>query len=215
MTVETQGESQPSTTATTAPYGDPMTSQSPMAPQQEQPAQAQPQQGSRADGMGDELTTQLKQFLDTVNKEPSPEQEQDSELQQGKDSEPDRPTGGLNDITADQIGEPGIARFVQLLDAHYPQIDRERVLGRALEFGDPEFIDTAYLKDVVGDHSDILLGYFQDVVQTYGNALEQTVQSVYERAGGQEKWNALSAAFVRNAPESVRNVVKQLIDSPD
>src|SRR5690625_1682263 len=128
-------------------------------------------------------------------------------------AESERPTGRINDYKAEDIDDPDVSRFVSLLDMHYPEIDRERVLGRAFEFGDPELIDKAYLRDMVGEHADVLAGYFEDVVNRYSNAVEQTVNNIYERAGGKQRWDQMSQAFTRNAPDAIKNIVRKLIDS--
>lgn len=125
----------------------------------------------------------------------------------------ERPSGGLNDISPDDIGDPNAARFVRLLDAHYPNIDRERVLGRALEFGDPDLIDINYLKDVVGDQYDLVLPFFEDIVEQQSQGFDAVVNEIHEFVGGKAQWEGIANAFATNAPASVRNVVKQLVDS--
>lgn len=167
-------------------------------------------------GVSPELQGQLQAFL----------QEAQANKQQGTlgldpkdhyadtDNPPaERPSGGLNDIAPDDIDDPNTARFVRLLDAHYPNIDRERVLGRALEYGDPDLIDINYLKEVVGDQYDIVLPFFEDIVEQQSQGFEAVVNEIHEFVGGKAQWEGIANAFATNAPASVRNVVKQLVDS--
>lgn len=86
------------------------------------------------------IEAQLAEFLASQRKETTPD-EPTSE----------RPTGGVNDLTADDVADPNAKRLIALLDTHYPNLDRERIIGRALEYGDPDLIDANYLRDQVGD----------------------------------------------------------------
>lgn len=129
------------------------------------------------------------------------------------EQQPDRPTGGLNDISPDDIGDPNVKRIVQLVDTHYPHLDRQRVMGKALEFGDPDFIDTNYLRDQLGDQADILIPFLEEIVETTQQSYENLVQDIYKEVGGQERWQSIAKVFTQTAPTSIRSVAKQLIDS--
>lgn len=131
------------------------------------------------------------------------------------EQQPDRPTGGLNDISPDDIGDPNVKRIVQLVDTHYPHLDRQRVMGKALEFGDPDFIDTNYLRDQLGDQADILIPFLEEIVETTQQSYESLVQDIYKEVGGAERWQGIAKVFTQSAPESIRSVAKQLIDSQD
>ena len=187
-------EQQPSQdTGQRAPYGEPVTQQVEEAPQ-----------GS-SDIMG-----KLEEFLDTVRQGGT----QEAEDPPSEDTpEVERPTGGLNDLTPEDVGDPALGRFIRLLDLHYPNLDRDRAVGKAIEYGDPSYIDEAYIREIAGDGADVLIGFFEEAVQIYGEGVEQTLNYIYEMAGGKERWESIAGSFTRNAPESVRNVVKNLIDS--
>lgn len=139
------------------------------------------------------------------NEAPEPETEQ----------QPERPTGGLNDLSPDDIGDPNVKRIVQLVDTHYPNLDRQRLMGKALEYGDPDFIDTNYLKDQLGDQADILIPFLEEIVETTQQSYESLVQDIYKEVGGAERWQGIAKVFTQSAPESIRSVAKQLIDSQD
>lgn len=132
-----------------------------------------------------------------------------------QEQQPDRPTGGLNDITAEDIGDPNVKRIVQLMDAHYPNLDRQRLMGKALEYGDPDFIDTNYLKDQLGDQADMLVPFLEEIVETTQQSYESLVQDIFKEVGGEERWRGIAEVFTQSAPSSIRSVAKQLIDSQD
>lgn len=199
-------------TTTTAPHGDPVTGRG--MPSNESITENQSSIEQFTKGVTDRLEDFIGSMRGTPQEAPvTGAQDSEQPANDTQDAESERPTGGLNDYKAEDIDDPEVSRFVSLLDMHYPEIDRERVLGRAFEFGDPELIDKAYLRDMVGEHADVLAGYFEDVVNRYSNAVEQTVNNIYERAGGKQRWDQMSQAFTRNAPDAIKNIVRKLIDS--
>lgn len=184
-------------TTTRAPYGEPVSGGDP-APQEGQ----ETSQGSDVQ--------QLKEYLEGIvqcrQEAPKEEAEPSSEA-------PPKPTGGLNDLTPEDVGDPTLARFVQMLDLHYPTLDRDRAVGKAIEYGDASYIDEAYIREVAGDAAEFLIGYFEDAVNVYGQGVETALNNIYEMAGGKDRWQTIAQGFKSNAPESIRNVVKRLIDS--
>src|SRR5690625_1134003 len=199
-------------TTTTAPHGDPVTGRG--MPSNESITENQSSIEQFTKGVTDRLEDFIGSMRGTPQESPvTGAQDSEQPANDTQVAESERPTGGLNDYKAEVIDDPEVSRFVSLLDMHYPEIDRERVLGRAFEFGDPELIDKAYLRDMVGEHADVLAGYFEDVVNRYSNAVEQTVNNIYERAGGKQRWDQMSQAFTRNAPDAIKNIVRKLIDS--
>lgn len=190
------------TTATTAPHGDPVGGAAPTAPS--------------ATGGNEDIANQLRELMEEVRGARTATTQPDGTEEAGGETDPgtpERPTGGLNDIQASDLENPDVARFVRLLDAHYPNLDRERVLGRAIEFGDATYIDEAYLRDTVGEHADILLGYFEDIVEEYSEGVEGLVSDIHERAGGKERWDSITRAFKQDASPNIQSLVKRLIDS--
>lgn len=130
------------------------------------------------------------------------------------DSTTERPTGGVNDLTADDVGDdPNAKRLITLLDTHYPTLDRERIVGRALEYGDPDLIDVNYLRDQMGDLADTFLGFFEDLVTERASSYDELVEEVYEFVGGKEQWDLVAKTFRSKAPAHIINTVRSLVDS--
>ena len=196
-TQEAQGVQDGGGTTTRAPYGEPVSGGEPT-----------PQEGQETSAGSD--VQQLKEYLEGIVQG---RQEASQEETEASTEESPRPTGGLNDITAEDVGDPALARFVQMLDLHYPTLDRDRALGKAIEYGDASYIDEAYIREVAGDSAEFLLGYFEDAVNVYGQGVEAALENIYEMAGGKAQWQTIAQGFRNNAPESIRNVVKGLIDS--
>ena len=193
------------TTSSTAPATDPVQSVSPSHTQDfgtQSTATTDPNLAAELQSIKEMLSAQKSGVEPTA-----PEQEQEQQVE--------RPTGGLNDITPDDIDDPSIKRIVQLVDTHYPHLDRQRIMGKALEFGDPDFIDVNYLRDQIGDQADILVPFLEEIVEATQQGYESLVQDIYKEVGGQERWQGIAQVFTQTAPASIRNVAKQLIDSQD
>lgn len=127
----------------------------------------------------------------------------------------DRPTGGLNDVKPDDIADPNIRRIATLLDVHYPMLDRQRALGRAIEYGDTALLDYNYIKDVCGEQADVIASFLEEVVEGTAQGYQAVVDEVYAEVGGAENWKNIAGVFKSKAPASIREVAKGLIDSND
>lgn len=193
------------TTSNTAPATDPVQS---VSPNHSASPDVQNSSATTDPNLAAELQS-IKEMLAVQkaggNEAPKPETEQ----------QPDRPAGGLNDISPEDIGDPNVKRIVQLVDTHYPNLDRQRLMGKALEFGDPDFIDTNYLRDQLGDQADMLIPFLEEIVETTQQSYENLVQDIYKEVGGAERWQGIAKVFTQSAPASIRSVAKQLIDSQD
>lgn len=179
--------------------------------------QQTPQTGATAPAGIDEMRSLVEELRGLVpQKEESndlPLIDEESVKEKGTDSE--RPTGGLNDLKTEDITDTRVRSIAGILDAHYPTLDKERLLGRAVATGDPELIDLHYLRDIAGDQADLLQPLLEEVVNTVANGYEEAVNSIYEYVGGRDQWEAIRGQFVNKAPQGMRNYVRSLIDSQD
>ena len=178
----------------------------------------QPQQGTSHANEGiNEMRTLVEELRGLVpSKEKSNDQPLiDEESVADKDTTSERPTGGLNDLKTEDITDPRVRSIAGILDAHYPTLDKERLLGRAVATGDPELIDLHYLRDIAGDQADLLQPLLEEVVNTVANGYEEAVNSIYEYVGGRDQWEAIRGQFISKAPQGMRNYVRSLIDSQD
>ena len=91
--------------------------------------------------------------------------------------------------------------------------DMVRALGKALEYQDPNLIDTAFIKERFGEHAAyaelLAKAYLEDQV---GQATK-AVQEAYNLVGGKENWEVAAQLFNSKAPEPLRKAARVLADS--
>ncbi|UVD41497.1 hypothetical protein [Klebsiella phage pKp11] len=91
--------------------------------------------------------------------------------------------------------------------------DMVRALGKALEYQDPNLIDTAFIKERFGEHAAyaelLAKAYLEDQV---GQATK-AVQEAYDIVGGKENWEVAAQLFNSKAPEPLRNAARVLANS--
>lgn len=114
-----------------------------------------------------------------------------------------------------ETGNPVIDAGVAMLQkvAGLNNADVERALGKAMQFKNPELIDSAFLKERFGEHAEyaetLCKAFFKEA-QTQTDSL---VNSVYEAAGGPEQWAVVRDSFKAKAPEHQQAAAKALMDA--
>lgn len=119
----------------------------------------------------------------------------------------------LNDFDVSSIDDPIIRSMATVMQTVGKGLDFDRVLGRALEEGRVDLIDTAYLTEKGGANAKELLTIATGIVQAVAAKGEALAQSVHKLAGGAEQWSAGVAVFNQKAPQELRLVVAQMLDS--
>lgn len=133
--------------------------------------------------------------------------------------EPLELTGLFNDALPEDLkGNVHIEGLFGIAKAQFPNLDLNRVLGRAWEEGDPNLIDSNYLREVAGEeYAQYYESYFQDLVESYTETkvaeLNEWANKVFESVGGRENWDKITYVFNNTAPDNVVGVVKGLLDS--
>lgn len=125
----------------------------------------------------------------------------------------DAPTGGLNDLKPGDIDDPQVRALGELLIGSAPNLDLNRAIGKAIEYGDPELVDAAYLKDIGGEKANALVNVAKQIVTAVDAKSKATIQQVYTDAGGQAQWEAAVALFNKNAPKHIKEVAQELLNS--
>lgn len=119
----------------------------------------------------------------------------------------------LNAFDPNTLQDPVLRSMATVMQTVGKDLDMDRVFAKALETGDPEFIDVAYLKERGGANADQLVTIAQGIIQAV-NAQAVAIQSeVHALAGSEANWNACTAAFNQNAPQALRQVVATMMDS--
>lgn len=123
------------------------------------------------------------------------------------------PGKGLNTFDVSSIGDPIIQSMATILQTAGKDLDLDRVLGKALQFGDPNLVDVAYLREAGGANAQQFTEIAQGIVKAVQAKADAVQQSVYESVGGEAVWHASVAAFNSTAPQELRVTVAQMLDS--
>lgn len=118
-----------------------------------------------------------------------------------------------NEFDVSQINDPIIKSMATVLQTAGKDLDLDRVLGKALAFGDPALVDVAYLRDAGGPQAAHLAEIAKGIVQAVNAKAEAVTNEVYASVGGEAVWHASVAAFNQSAPHELKVTVAQMLDS--
>lgn len=118
-----------------------------------------------------------------------------------------------NDFDAQTIENPTIRAMATVLQTAGKELDLDRVLGKALVHGDPTLVDVAYLAEKGGAQAAQLTQIAKGIVEAVNAESERITSEVYSMAGGEAQWSAAAAAFNQSAPQELRAVVAQMLNS--
>lgn len=116
-----------------------------------------------------------------------------------------------------ETGNPAIDAGIAMLKqvSKLNDADMVRAIGKAVEYNDPNLIDSAFIKERFGEHAQyaelLAKAYLDDQV---GQA-QRAVTAAYDLVGGKENWETASQLFNAKAPEHVRNAARALANSGD
>ena len=118
-----------------------------------------------------------------------------------------------NEFDVNQINDPIIKSMATVLQTAGKDLDLDRVLGKALAFGDPALVDLAYLRDAGGPQAAQLAEIAKGIVQAVNAKAEAVTNEVYNSVGGEAVWYSSVAAFNQSAPHELKVTVAQMLDS--
>ena len=116
-----------------------------------------------------------------------------------------------------ETGNPAIDAGIAMLKqvSKLNDADMVRAIGKAVEYNDPNLIDSAFIKERFGEHAQyaelLAKAYLDDQI---GQA-QRAVTAAYDLVGGKENWETASQLFNAKAPEHVRNAARALANSGD
>lgn len=145
----------------------------------------------------------------------------------GKPVEPATPAGDVNPASVrpswmqssvnafdvSSIDDPIIRSMATVMQTVGKDLDLDRVLGKAMAYGDPKLIDEAYLRDAAGANAQQLAEIARGIVQAVEAKAGSVTAAVYAEVGGEAQWNSSVAAFNQSAPPELRMTVAQMLDS--
>lgn len=176
--------------------------------QPQQPAQ-QPQQQQAPQGDLSGLIAQLQAVLATGQSGAQVPQQ----AAPGEATRPDWLGVSANKYDITKIEDPIIRSMASVLQVAGKDLDLDRVVGKALAFGDASLIDMAYLAEKGGAAAPQIAEIAKSIVQAVNAKSNAITNEVYTLAGGEANWQTCVAAFNKQAPQELRAVVSQMIDS--
>ena len=122
-------------------------------------------------------------------------------------------TDDLNSYDVNTIEDPIIRSMATVLQTSGKGVDMNRALGLAIERGDAELVDVAYLREAGGANAEQLVVIAKGIVDAIEAKASEVTSRVHALAGGADAWNASTASFNTAAPAELKLVVKQMLDS--
>lgn len=117
------------------------------------------------------------------------------------------------DFAEDMGNDPVLASLNGILASTAPGLDLERAIGKALQYGRADLIDTAYLNEKGGANAAHLQTLAKAIVERVNEQAVGATQAVYAAAGGKAQWDAAAAVFDKSAPAHLKTVIAKLLDS--
>jgi len=119
----------------------------------------------------------------------------------------------LNSYDIGAIEDPIIKSMATVLSTVGQGLDMDRAIGKALADGRADLIDVAYLREKGGANADQLITIATGIVNAVEAKANQVTSELHALAGGEPLWNASVASFNKGAPQELRIVVAQMLDS--
>lgn len=139
-----------------------------------------------------------------------PTQEEDKESPQAEDKEG-------QDFVSMKTGDPlldvAISTFINVTGASSEDISK--AISKAIEQGDANLIDEEFIRSRFGDNAAHALQLSRAVVEHVVTRTRETVQSVYNIAGGKSQWEAAVGVFKQHASEGLTAAVADMLNSGD
>lgn len=119
----------------------------------------------------------------------------------------------LNEFDVSSLDDPIMRSMATVMQTVGKDLDMDRAIGKALANGRVDLIDVAYITEKGGANAQQLITIAQGLVQAVEAKSAAATAKVYAMAGGQQQWDAGIAAFNSGAPQELRVVVGQMLDS--
>ena len=119
----------------------------------------------------------------------------------------------LNGYDVNSIEDPIIKSMATVMQTVGKGVDMDRAIGKAIEDGRTDLIDVAYLREVGGANAQDLITIATGLVNAVAAKSASVSNEVHALAGGQANWDAGVAVFNQVAPQELRIVVAQMLDS--
>ena len=119
----------------------------------------------------------------------------------------------LSGYDVHSIDDPIIKSMATVMQTVGKGIDLDRAIGKAIEDGRTDLIDIAYLREKGCANAQDLITIATGLVNAVAAKSAAVSSEVHTLAGGQANWDAGVAVFNQAAPQELRMVVAQMLDS--
>lgn len=123
------------------------------------------------------------------------------------------PAQDLNTLDVEALGDEFITAQVSLLKSYLPDIDLNKALGQALEFGDKGMINAFYINEIAGDNAPAVIKHLESLYDNAESRTEELGREIMQLAGGEERWKSAVASFNAKASKGVQRIVRELLSS--
>ena len=125
---------------------------------------------------------------------------------------PSAPDDGWGELTSgNAVLDSSIKAFTQSVNMS-PQ-DFMQIVGNAIDYSDPELIDTTLLNTKYKEHAATVRQLTDALIKTVNESRTAAVNTAYEVAGSKEAWDNAVALFNANAPDYLKGTIKTMIDN--
>lgn len=122
-----------------------------------------------------------------------------------------------SEYTGDEALDTAINTFVDVTGAS--EADILRATAKAVEYGNPDLVDTTFLTEKFGKHAKQAIALAKQAVKYDVDKATDTHKAsqklAYDSAGGEAGWKQSVSVFNDSAPASVKAAVKVLMDTGD
>lgn len=117
----------------------------------------------------------------------------------------------VGDLTNDSYAQPGIAYIENACEK--AGVDLDRAFQVAVERGDTDLIDSAYLREKLGKDADAVIRQATALFDYSANKAAESMNAVFEAVGGEQNLRQAVPYFNQSADAAERAEVKYLLDS--
>jgi len=122
-----------------------------------------------------------------------------------------------SDVTGNTALDSAISTFVTLTGAHSGDMDR--AVAKAIEYGNVDLIDNAFLKERFGKFSaqaiELAKAAVQNEITKENESATNAKSAAYTAAGSEANWNKAVSVFNSTANPTIKAAVKALMNTGD
>lgn len=115
--------------------------------------------------------------------------------------------------TGNKALDVAVSSFIRSTGAN--DADLQRAIKSAMEYGDPNLIDDAFLAERFKERAGEARQIAEAVLEQTGIERNRLVESVYAQAGDKAKWDASLAVYKQHAAPGLQKAIQMMFDSGD